>query len=348
MKRGVQVRDARNNVTRPRLHLTRALQRWGFAWADQPQTASYTPQTNYQGNSEGLTNRVTREGVGNYLVRMPRLAGVSTGTGFAQAYGRSATRCKVGAWHSSARDLLLRVYCHDFSGNRADSRFVAQWFADDIGSNTLDNGYVWSDQPTWAFYTPYPEFQMNSKHTLNTVERQGTGRYVVTFPGFNRGGGNVQVNAFGEDASYCKVEAWSDTQSVVLCFDNFGRPVDSRFTTMRRDQSLPVTGRGGYAWANETDNTNWYTPSAPWNFGTNGAAAARKVGTGQYEVRFPNMPSFNDTTVLVTGYGSDNTHCNAEGWSASGLDTIVRVTCSGPWLGFADSRFSVQYLTTWT
>jgi hypothetical protein len=235
------------------------------------------------------------------------------------------------------------LICHTAAGALADTRFVAQFFADEQGWSENDNGYLWADQPTWDDYQPWLHYQMNSARGANRVRRTGTGRYAVTFPNFNRGGGNVQVTAYGGDASFCKVENWGVDIAFVNCFDVNGAPFDTRFTILWRDRVLPVAGAGGYVWTNNMTNTNWYTPSSPWNFTTAGPGSARKVSTGVYEVGMPNVGT-QKSTVMVTGYGSSNTRCNPESWFGSGVDTIVRVVCLTPLGSFVDGQFTLMYM----
>ena len=72
---------------------------WGYVWANQPATASYTPDPAFQKNSTGGTNTVHRTGRGRYEVRFPRL-GAAQGTVDVTAYGSTDRYCKAASWSS--------------------------------------------------------------------------------------------------------------------------------------------------------------------------------------------------------------------------------------------------------
>lgn len=88
-------------------------------------------------------------------------------------------------------------------------------------------GWVWANQPAAASYTPDATHQYNSTGTINTVARQGTGSYVVTFPSLaiNGGnvppgqtglnGGNVQITAQGADTAFCQTNGWQTAGATV-------------------------------------------------------------------------------------------------------------------------------------
>jgi hypothetical protein len=102
----------------------------GYVWADQPSTASYTPNTTYQYNSSGssVNNTVTRSSAGVYTVHMPNLAGVE-GNVHVSAYGPGTAECKVASWTSSGTARLVAVRCFTTGGALVDSRFTATYTA---------------------------------------------------------------------------------------------------------------------------------------------------------------------------------------------------------------------------
>ena len=95
----------------------------GYVVSDQEGAAIHTPSTQY--NSAGGVNRISRESIGVYRVRLPDLA---TPGGHVQvgAYLPSADsrRCKVAGWSTDGADEVVTVRCFDASGTVADARFV--------------------------------------------------------------------------------------------------------------------------------------------------------------------------------------------------------------------------------
>ena len=102
----------------------------GYVWADQPSSASYTPNTTYQYNSAGtsLNNTITKSATGVYQVRMPKLGGAE-GTVHVSAYGPGTAECKVASWGSSGADRLVNVRCFTTSGVPVDATFTATYTA---------------------------------------------------------------------------------------------------------------------------------------------------------------------------------------------------------------------------
>jgi hypothetical protein len=96
-------------------------------------------------------------------------------------------------------------------------------------------GYVWANLPTTASYIPSTIYQYNSSGATNTIQRTGVGNYIVKFPNIG-GRGNVQVTAYGQGASYCKVNSWVVSGAVlnvsVSCYNAAGAPSDQLYTVL--------------------------------------------------------------------------------------------------------------------
>ena len=109
-----------------------------------------------------------------------------------------------------------------------------------VASDDTRFGYALADQPTaTATYVPAAETRFNSGGGTIEVTRTSVGVYSVRFAGLGRQPGqrdNVQVSAYGNAATYCKVDVWGtsglDLVVPVLCIDVNGNPADSRFTIM--------------------------------------------------------------------------------------------------------------------
>lgn len=107
----------------------------GYAWADQPSTPTYTPDINWQYNSTGALNTITRSGVGTYQVTFPGISSTTPGLNHVQVaqyrsfvFAGFTTTCRVQSWDnfSLAPDLLVNVECRDVFEAPVDEYFVVQ------------------------------------------------------------------------------------------------------------------------------------------------------------------------------------------------------------------------------
>lgn len=97
-----------------------------YAWANQPNTASYTPAPPYSYNSAGGPISVTRSGEGDYAVTFGLLGGNGTVGGNVQVtpYGSGREHCKVLNWSSGGPDFIAHVRCFNSLGIPDDTRFT--------------------------------------------------------------------------------------------------------------------------------------------------------------------------------------------------------------------------------
>lgn len=103
----------------------------GYAWANDPGSASYAPSAAYAYSSAGLPITITRSGKGLYAVKFAGLGGRSKPGGTVQVsgYGGANTMCKVGSWSSGGADFITNVRCYDAIGSLADSMYtVLVWW----------------------------------------------------------------------------------------------------------------------------------------------------------------------------------------------------------------------------
>jgi hypothetical protein len=359
---GTRVTDPDNNVTVPRINLSAAMAGWAFVWADQPVASSYTPNTQFQANSTGAINQITRSGVGNYVVRMPGLGGRDQAIGVAtsgnvqvNAQGTPSHRCKVVGSSLTGVELSVSVRCHTTAGAAVDTRFMLLYQANET-VRPADYGYAQVEANNSA---PLLRQANSSAATaVNTVSHAaGSGIYTVLFPGLTDGGGNAQVTALGTDTSYCKIRSTtvsgSGTTVVVGCHTASGTLTDARFYVAYTAGVVPSGRAGAYGLANQPTSTSFVDLASRFNT-SGGVVQARRAPdpatpgaflTGVYEVRLGNQAAANDTTALATAVGTDNTSCNVETWVASGANTIVTVRCRTAAGTLVNSQFSVLYTT---
>jgi hypothetical protein len=200
-----------------------------YLWADQPTSASYTPNSVYQFNSGGSTDTITRISTGHYTVAIPDI-GLNAGTVKVSAYGDEGVSCDVGGWGGSPT-LDVSVLCTHVSGSPVDSYYSMTWVNDSslLAATTGDWGYVWANEPTTSSYTPDPSYQSNSSGATNTVARSGVGVYEVDFPNLGKKKGDVQVTGYGSGA-VCNFSGWTGSAVDVSCYNAAGAPEDSDFT----------------------------------------------------------------------------------------------------------------------
>ena len=104
---------------------------FGYAWAHNPATSSYTPSATYAHNSAGGVIEITRQGAGQYAVRFAEMGGRGTAGGNVQvtAYGTTSHNCKVSSWWSGGPDFVANVRCFNSGGQLSDTLYTvsARW-----------------------------------------------------------------------------------------------------------------------------------------------------------------------------------------------------------------------------
>lgn len=328
----------------------------GYAWADQPLAASYTPMLGYQHNSSGGTNTITRIAIGAYAVRFPGLSGGGTvgGTAHVTAYGAGPESCKMKGWNSVGGDIVVDVRCFDGSGAPVDTQYDISFST--YPTEVVNHGYVWANDPFAAFYTPTLFYQFNSSCAPNTITRTGTGSYTVKFPGLAappgdpQPGGTVKVTAYGFDSEICKVDSWSaigaDQYVQVRCFTAPGVPADTKFTaTYTRGNNLfgQAAGKRGYVRADQPWAAS-YTPVLSDQFNSTGAANTVTHGAlpGSYTVKFPGLAT-SGGHAQVSGAGVGTGRCKVVNWWPSGADEYVNVQCHTQTTAPTDSQFTLSF-----
>lgn len=104
----------------------RHVRRLGFAWANDPSSASYTPSATYAYNSANMPITATRIGVGQYRMTFSGLGGHGVAGANVQvtAYGPLSNACKVQSWSSGGADFVAAVRCFRPNGALVDDRYT--------------------------------------------------------------------------------------------------------------------------------------------------------------------------------------------------------------------------------
>ena len=197
------------------------------AWADQPSTASYNPDANYQINPAGTIN-ITRSATGTYEVYFNGLV-AGAGTVQVTAHGSDNVSCSSGGWSGNPFEAV--VSCVAPSGATTDSSFAISIVPAGIVSSQI--GFAWANQQSSASYAPASDFAYNPYGPIS-VTRSAAGQYHMTFTGLgiNVYGGSVRATAYGT-GTRCKVQSWgsgaSDIVADVNCYNLTGTPTDSEY-----------------------------------------------------------------------------------------------------------------------
>jgi hypothetical protein len=221
-----------------------------WVWANDPTATSYTPNTNYQANSTGALNTITRGGVGQYVVHVPVSARDGAfGHAMSTAYGSGAERCSVpqtvGTGPADPEgSLLVDVYCFTPAGAPVDTKFTMTF----VRTGNVIGGSV-SNGGTDGFPSLYAHvFARNLGETTRSgaegdswyvsdggtlrVDHLGTGVYAVhSTMDSQLGHGTVHVASMAVQTDfYCKVGFWTPGFGIeVLCFATNGSPLDADF-----------------------------------------------------------------------------------------------------------------------
>jgi len=101
--------------------------RLGYAWANEPSTASYTPNLHYSYNSASGAITATRSAVGRYAIEFEGLQKLTGHSENVQVtpWGTGYATCKVVNWGNSATGTAFRanVECRNITGAFKDARF---------------------------------------------------------------------------------------------------------------------------------------------------------------------------------------------------------------------------------
>lgn len=91
--------------------------------------------------------------------------------------------------------------------------------------------------------------------------------------------------------------------------------------------AVPDPFKVGYVWNDLPSQAGCHNPASYWSYNSTTAAnEICRVGTGQWEVRFPGLAA-SGGNAQVTAYGSAPASCKVVWWLPSGSAEVVRVHC---------------------
>jgi hypothetical protein len=336
--------------------------KWGFAWADQPAAAQYTPSLSYQFGSwrynsatAGAVVRITHQSTGNYYIRFPTIGSGTSGIVHVNAYGPTPNHCHPTAWSGYVLDEEVYVECRTTSGALVDNRFTILFTNAgyvDSNSNGTVYGYVRTEINNATSYQPTNQF--NQTGGRNVIRHPSPGYYEVDFPGPDWGAarGHVQVTSELFNTQ-CKVWEWRPYEAgmrvKVFCFKSNGQWTDGLFSLsftgsrpLHNDFRAPFYGYLLADWAYAPFNTPYDPPVAySKNAITGNTNKVTHVNAGYYLVQFTGL-GWTPDNVQVTSYGPLASFCQPDGWG-SARDATVRVLCYTPNGQWADAPFTIAY-----
>jgi len=209
-----------------------------YVFNSQPTSADYTPPVNYQYNSTGANNTITKlSGAGRYMVKLPGLAAAGNGNMQVTAYGTGSEWCTGWNWGANGSAQHVQVQCYNAAGALVDSKFTVSYVRNGniLGRSVCCNSdghptaYALANNPTAASYVPAASFKFGFD-SAGLIKRLSTGRYEVDFD-WPSDQGTVHVTAIAGGTARCKVEGWgTGTKSLVRCTTPAGAPVDAVYT----------------------------------------------------------------------------------------------------------------------
>ena len=322
---------------------------WGFVVARRPTTASYTPAAKDQGDSAGMSSKVTRTGVGSYDVMMTGLLPSVPNWGDVQVtpLGTALRTCEVGDFGSGTVGTEIQVECFTRTGVAVNTAFIVNYV--NLHSASGRAGYVWGNDPTNPSYTPDTTYQFNSTGATNTISRLSTGRYQVHLPGLGANHGNALVSAEGNTGAGCRIPSWGpsggDLVVNVLCRTHSGAPSDELFM-MLFTQGEGLKGPGGTpaAYLNANHPTlAAYTADAAYRYSSAGIAPkVARSGLGVYTVTLGGMQPGG--AAQVTAYGSGMNRCVVSSIPGSGSPLKIGVRCFNVNGSPADTKFGLSFV----
>jgi hypothetical protein len=312
----------------------------GYAWANDPTNALYTPSTFYSFNRLGNAISVRKPGgsTGRYIVKFAGLSALlgTKSTVHVTGYLGDDNVCKPGGPALVGDSIEVRCY-------RASTKAAANaYFTLLVTRNYADVAFAYANQPTGNNYAPQANASWNPAGPIK-VFHTGTGVYSVQFNGLGAytgsNGGHVQVNAVGTTKQQqCKVGGWGGSPNLsisVLCFGGAGVPTNSEFNVLFVFPSDHLA----YAWADQPSTAS-YTPSTFYSSNPSGGSITiSRLATGRYNVTWTGADPyiFDGGDVQVTAYGGGAAECKVEGWGSES----ATIRCFMPNGTLVDSYFDV-------
>lgn len=179
----------------------------GFVWAGEISDPSPTPSAQYQFNSTGGTNTITRAEVGSYQIIFPGLGDASAAGGTVEVSARvgpSPASCKIQSWSSFGADISQRGVLR--SGRRRPRQEVQRpVHPTPAGYRAgVSMGERFRDRLLHASpHLPGQPDGCRKYHSMN-----GTGSRATFFSGPAGSQGTAMVTAYGTGSERCVVGGW--------------------------------------------------------------------------------------------------------------------------------------------
>ena len=319
-----------------------------YAWADNSNAASYTPNPDYSYSASGGAITAARSATGQYSITFEGVPAANFDSGNVQvsAYATNAI-CSVNGWSGSV-SLTIAIACFNPATlSLVDSPYTVLFTRWISGSPRV--AYAFANESGTASYTPDPTFAYNAGGGI-TITRTAIGSYQVTFAGIEAAVadvGNVQVSAYGT-SSRCLIGGWGSDGSGNLVVDvrcyAGANPFDSRFNVLFVEGADAASRAVGYAWANDPAAAS-YSPSSAYVHG-GGTATATRSSAGRYTMSFSGIGSHGGDrggTAQVTPYGGSGI-CTLQGWSSGGTSVDISVFCYDGSGAPVDAQYQVLFL----
>lgn len=308
----------------------------GWAWAYEPGTASYQPNTDYAYNSSGGGVTIRRSAVGNYAVEFAGLK--APGGSFHVTAFNGNHFCNIGS--GGTNPVTLGVLCYSATGEPVDAMFTVLFYSETGVAEGRSGAYVFADKPSEADYVPNKADQWNASGAENRVTRTDVGKYAVSMPNTQLGS-TIMLTAMGTAATRCTYWGYQNEKWEVRCFNARGELADSLFAlSILKGEALG--GAGAYVWSRLPLNADFVFST------TNVTPQASEVSPGVYSVTFDSLKPIGSATAVVTAatVGDNPFYCNIGGWSNGGQSgTTAVVTCFDAAGKPVAAEFTLLYLT---
>lgn len=321
---------------------------WGYVYANEPTTKTYTPGSNLQHTSTGDPISIERSYAGEYAVYFPvdhkAISNIQI-----SAVGTVAAVCASAGWdYQDPSKPRLWVYCWDSTGEVVDTGFTVFVSGNVSVAPSAYLSWQQSNPELGQTYTPDPFFQFNSTNGENTVAKTDVGRYTVILPGLGSNPDGIVHITPGSTWATCVIEQWGaavaspeNLEVLVRCTDGDGTPSDISFGLVYFTSEAATTGTTGASYWSEPSHGTTY------QYNTAGEAIVlTKSAVGKYSIRIPGVG------IVDTQYGNaqvtaiaDNgpIWCLASGTYDTPADVVLTVYCVDATATYVDADFIVMW-----
>jgi hypothetical protein len=329
--------------------------RLGYALADQPGAASYSPAAATSYTSSGGAITVTRADTGIYTVRFAGLGRPPGGRDNVQvsAVGTAAVYCKAKGWDGSSADLVVNILCLNKDAFTVDSKFTILGIgARAFGASTPLGFMLTSGTDTVPVNLDSAVTSYNTAGGHVELGPGSTGNYAAAWVGLGPLSGGAagpvgfMLTGSGNTARRCQLNAYDLAQSGigVTCRGAGGGLQPAAFSALWFTRGRPGL-RYGYALAFNTGNTTGYSPTHDISANSSGGTiTVKKTATGTYQIVFAGLarPAGAAEGIIVSSFGTGGTYCSLVSWGNSGAnDLVAAVNCWDTNDALADSLWMI-------